>query len=44
MKLRALIFGSGFAGQGHAQVLQDSGVEGVGMVSRTLDVVHLSSF
>lgn len=44
MKLRVLIFGSGFAGQGHAQVLQDSGVEVAGMVSRTLDVVHLSSF
>lgn len=44
MKLRALIFGSGFAGQGHAQVLRVSDVEAVGMVSRTLDVVHLSSF
>ena len=40
MKLRALILGSGFAGQGHAQALRDSGVEIVGMVSRTLDVVE----
>ena len=39
MKLRALILGSGFAGQGHAQALRDSGVEIVGVVSRTLDVV-----
>lgn len=40
MKLRALIFGSGFAGQGHAQALRDSGVEVVGMVSRTREVVE----
>ncbi len=38
--LRALILGSGFAGQGHAQALRDAGVEIVGMVSRTRDVVE----
>ena len=39
MKLKALIHGSGFAGQGHAQALRDADVEIVGMVSRTRDVV-----
>lgn len=39
MTLTALIHGSGFAGQGHAQALRDAGVEVVGMVSRTPDVV-----
>lgn len=38
--LRALIFGSGFAGQGHAQALRDAGVDIVGMVSRTREVVE----
>jgi predicted dehydrogenase len=37
--LRALILGSGFAGQGHALALRDAGVEIVGMVSRTREVV-----
>lgn len=40
MTLRALILGSGFAGKGHAQALQDSGVEIVGMASRTRSVVE----
>jgi predicted dehydrogenase len=40
MKLRVLIHGSGFAGQGHAQALQDSGVEVVGMVSRSQNIVE----
>jgi len=39
-KLRALIHGSGFAGQGHAMALRDSGVEIAGMVSRTEGVVR----
>lgn len=39
-KLRALVHGSGFAGQGHAEALRDSGVEIAGMVSRTKDVVE----
>ncbi len=39
MTLRALILGSGFAGQGHTKALRDAGVEVVGMVSRTADVV-----
>jgi predicted dehydrogenase len=38
--LRALIHGSGFAGQGHAEALRDAGVEIAGMVSRTADVVR----
>ena len=40
MKLRALVHGSGFAGQGHALALRDAGVEIVGMVSRTPEVVE----
>ena len=40
MKLRALVLGSGFAGQGHAQAFRDAGVEIVGMVSRTPEVVE----
>lgn len=40
MKLRALIHGSGFAGQGHTQAFRDAGVEIAGMVSRTRDVVE----
>lgn len=40
MTLKALIHGSGFAGQGHARALRDAGVEIVGMVSRTRDVVE----
>ncbi|MBZ0300901.1 MAG: Gfo/Idh/MocA family oxidoreductase [Anaerolineae bacterium] len=38
--LRALIQGSGFAGQGHTLALRDAGVEIVGMVSRTPEVVQ----
>lgn len=38
-RLRALVHGSGFAGQGHARAFADCGVEVVGMVSRTRDVV-----
>lgn len=38
--LRALIFGSGFAGQGHTQALRDAGVEVVGMVGRTPKVLE----
>ncbi|MBT3603630.1 MAG: Gfo/Idh/MocA family oxidoreductase, partial [Candidatus Latescibacteria bacterium] len=38
--LRALILGSGFAGQGHAMALRDNGVEIVGMASRTQTVVE----
>ncbi|MEM7114630.1 MAG: Gfo/Idh/MocA family oxidoreductase [Chloroflexota bacterium] len=38
--LRAIVLGSGFAGQGHTQALRDAGVEIVGMVSRTADVVR----
>ena len=40
MTLTALVHGSGFAGQGHAQALRDAGVEVVGMVSRTPEVVN----
>src|SRR5580765_1954773 len=36
--LRAIIFGAGFAGQGHAVALRKAGVEVVGMASRTKDV------
>ncbi len=39
-KLRGLVFGSGFAGQGHAEAMRSCGVEVVGMVSRTKDVVE----
>lgn len=38
--LRALILGSGFAGQGHTLALRDAGAEIVGMVSRTEHVVY----
>lgn len=40
MTLRALVHGSGFAGQGHALALRDAGVEIVGMDSRSLEVVN----
>lgn len=39
-KLTALVHGSGFAGKGHAEALRDTGVEVVGMVSRTAEVVR----
>ena len=38
-KLRGVVFGSGFAGQGHAEAMRSCGVEVVGMVSRTEEVV-----
>lgn len=38
-KMTALVHGSGFAGKGHAEAFRDSGVEIVGMVSRTREVV-----
>ena len=38
--LRALVLGSGFAGQGHTDALRDAGVEVVGMASRTKEVVE----
>jgi predicted dehydrogenase len=38
--LTAVVLGSGFAGQGHAQALRYCGVEVVGMVSRTQQVVE----
>ena len=37
--LRALVLGSGYAGQGHVEALRYSGVEVVGMASRTTEVV-----
>lgn len=40
MTLTALVHGSGFAGQGHAMALRDAGVEIVGIVSRTREVVE----
>ncbi len=38
-ELRGVVFGSGFAGQGHAEAMRACGIEVVGMVSRTEDVV-----
>lgn len=38
--LRALVLGSGFAGQGHAMALRDNAVEIVGMASRTQTIVE----
>ncbi len=38
--LRGLVFGSGFAGQGHAEAMRYCGIEVVGMVSRTEEVVN----
>lgn len=40
MPLRALILGSGFAGQGHTEAFRDAGVEIVGMASRTREVTE----
>ena len=37
--LTGLVFGSGFAGQGHAEAMRYHGIDVVGMVSRTGDVV-----
>ncbi len=39
-KLRALVHGSGFAGQGHTEAFRNAGVEISGMVSRTKSVVE----
>ncbi|RME71312.1 MAG: gfo/Idh/MocA family oxidoreductase [Chloroflexi bacterium] len=39
-KLRALVLGSGYAGQGHALALRDTGVEIAGMAGRTREVVE----
>lgn len=39
-KLRAVVLGSGFAGQGHARALRFCGVEVVGMAGRTAPVVE----
>jgi predicted dehydrogenase len=38
--LRALVLGSGFAGQGHAEALRAAGVNIVGLASRTREVVE----
>ena len=38
--IRALVLGSGFAGQGHAEALRYCGVEVLGMVSRTQETVE----
>jgi predicted dehydrogenase len=38
-KLTAIVHGSGYAGKGHAEALRDAGVDVIGMVSRTLEVV-----
>jgi predicted dehydrogenase len=40
MSLRALVIGSGYAGQGHALALRESGVEIAAMASRTEEVVR----
>ena len=37
--LKGLVLGSGFAGQGHAEAMRSCGIEVVGMVSRTAEVV-----
>jgi len=39
MKKTVLVFGTGFAGQGHALAFRDAGAEIVGIVGRTADVV-----
>ncbi len=39
MKKRVLVFGTGFAGQGHAKAFRDAGAEVVGIVGRTEHVV-----
>ena len=38
-QLKGLVLGSGFAGQGHAEAMRSCGIEVVGMVSRTAEVV-----
>lgn len=37
---KVLVFGTGFAGQGHAQAFRDAGAEVVGIVGRTPEVVQ----
>jgi len=39
-KLKVLVLGSGFAGEGHVDAFRRAGTEVVGMVSRTKDVVE----
>lgn len=39
-KLKVLVFGTGFAGQGHAQAFRDAGAEVVGIVGRTPNIVE----
>ncbi|CAM2996685.1 Gfo/Idh/MocA family protein [Vibrio rarus] len=39
MSIKVLVFGTGFAGQGHAKAFQDAGAEVVGIVGRTETVV-----
>ena len=39
-RLRGLVLGSGYAGQGHTLALRDAGVEILGMAGRTADVVR----
>ncbi|GAA6186604.1 MULTISPECIES: Gfo/Idh/MocA family oxidoreductase [Alteromonadaceae] len=39
-KISVLIFGTGFAGQGHAEAFRDMGAEVVGIVGRTQSVVE----
>ena len=38
--MNVLIFGTGFAGQGHAEAFRAVGVDVVGIVGRTPDVVR----
>jgi predicted dehydrogenase len=37
---KVLVYGTGFAGQGHVKAFRDAGAEVVGMVGRTESVVH----
>lgn len=39
-KKKVLVFGTGFAGQGHTKAFRDAGAEVVGIVGRTPDVVQ----
>lgn len=39
-KLKVLVYGTGFAGQGHAQAFRDAGAEVVGIVGRTPNIVE----
>jgi predicted dehydrogenase len=42
-KLRAVVLGSGYAGEGHTLALRDAGVEVVGMASRTAAAVEAAA-